>query len=145
MEDKLQVALEERKIIQNIIHNQEEIRMKLVGWCITIVSGFIIAFHSNKIAISGTKFGLFTLLVVIVFLILDITNRSVFYKMLKRSKTVEKMIQNGASKYDGFKIEESMAEPMEKKNVVYDFRLFSPYIALIIIIAISFFAKRIIG
>ena len=145
MNDKLQTALEERKIIQEIIHNQEAIRMKLVGWCITIISGFTIAFHSKTIEILGYEYGIFAGLVVVVFFLLDIVNRSVFYKMIKRSKAVESMIQDSANKYDGFKIEKTMSEPTQWNNIKYDFRLISPYMALIIIILSSFFVKQVTG
>jgi hypothetical protein len=141
MNDKLQVAIEERKIIQDIIHNQEAIRMKLVGWCITIISGFTIALYSQNVHLSSCKYLVFTLTVVLVFFLLDIVNRQVFFKMLKRSRAVEGMIQNSGSDYDGFKIEESMAQKRLQKMCIFDYRLISPYVALVIIILVSYFTK----
>lgn len=138
MNDELSLAVEERKIIQDIIHNKESIRMKIVGWCMTIIIGFTIAFHADEIEIGGWKYAVFSIAVVLAFFLLDTVNRGVFYKMLKRSEAVEKMIREDAEKYDGFRIEESMLESLEWCKILKkDWRLLAPYFVLLAMVFVS--------
>jgi hypothetical protein len=139
--DKLKVALEERKLIQIIIESHETIRMKILGWCITIFTGLTIAFHTDKIALETNKYFIFLGVIIIVFFLIDYVNRTTFEAVIKRSHTVEEFIRTNINNYDGPKIEEAIQN--KSAMIKFNFRFLMPYLALFCIAGMSYLAKAI--
>jgi len=158
MDLKLKIALEERKIVQDIINNKEDVRMRTNNWMITVVIGssLILKIHQIKFY----EYFLWSIFVIVIFFCLDCVNRIGFYRMLELSKNIEGKINslinnqnNGIIKsYDGFKIEEEMGKPCGllhsiKKVFSYsksgiDIRFFGPYIAVIMILIFTYFISK---
>ena len=150
--NKFQIAIEERKIIQTIIESQETIRMKLVGWSISLVTALTIAFYSKKICLSNLSYFIFVIIIIIAFFIIDFINLKVFIIMTKRSFDVEKMIREDINTYDGPKIQEELNKGVSISKIknyfrrkYFLYRFSSPYIALIIIAVVSCLARNWFG
>ncbi len=135
---KFELAVEERKIIQSIIHNRENIRIKILTWCITIITGLTVALYTEKVVLRSDTYFLLSIVIVLVFFIIDVANRFVFHKMLIRSREIEtNMNFRNIIYYSGFGIETAMGMRIRNKIVLKsymkDYSLFLPYVCLTIL------------
>ena len=126
------IALEELKLVQSIIHNQEQMRVKVVGWCIAIISAISIAYLSKKLELpSNSYFGL-SLAIVSIFLWLDTVHRVAVDRAIIRSGEIESFFRKEIE-YDGPKIGKSISV---KNGIPYQFRslknvrVYGPYLVL---------------
>jgi len=140
--EKLNVALEERKLIQTIIESHETIRMKILGWCITIFTALTVAFHTNKIQLSIGEYYIFIGVIFIVFFLIDYVNRTTFEAVINRSNDVEEFIRTDIENYDGPKIEDSIQN--RSAWISFNVRFLIPYVALFCIAGMSYLAKVIV-
>jgi hypothetical protein len=82
----LKVALEERKIVQDIINNKEDIRMITNNWMITLIFGSSIVMKSHSV--SSFLYILISIVVILCFAFIDLINRVAFYRMIRLSNKI---------------------------------------------------------
>lgn len=131
-----QLALEELKLLLDIAQGQEELRFKIRGWCIALVTAFSVAFLSEKIKFSGCQFILISSLILVLFLWLDVLYRVAQDRAFKRSKVVEENLR-GIGNYSGPLIGEYLSVPNSAKDQVVslkNIRVYGPYVLLLVIV-----------
>jgi len=140
--DKQTIAVEELKIVEEIINYQESIRFKFLGWLITIISAISVAFLSSKLNISQNSFLLLSTLIIMIFLWLDTIHRVAVDRAIERAGKIERYLRAENKKYDGPKIGESISI---KNGIKYqiialaNIRVYSPYLALFIAVLVIYF------
>ncbi len=135
------VALEELKILQEIIARHDDISFKIKGWCVTLITAIILAIKSGKFSISVSS-GLVLLGgISILFLWVDIIYRVAEDRAISRSREVERLIRDHIV-YDGPQIAESLSVKttfMDQMSSLNNIRIYVPYIAIsIIVLAVVF-------
>lgn len=133
---KNEIALEELKILQGIAQNQEELRFKIRGWCLALVTAFSVAFLSEKVKFCGGQFILISSLIVVLFLWLDVLYRVAQDRAFARAKDVEKYLR-GTGDYSGPLIRNSLSVPNSVKDQcesLNNIRVYGPYVLLFLII-----------
>jgi len=129
------LALEEFKLLQEIAQNQEELRLKLRGWCVALVTALSVASLSKEIDLSGTRFFLISIMVVFMFLWLDVLYRVAQDRALKRAKVVEECLCD-LKEYKGPCIRQNLSLPnsvTEQLQSLNNIRVYSPYLLLVMI------------
>ena len=138
--EPVEIALSELKMVQDIIHNQEQMRLKVVGWCIAAVTGISIAFVSKTLVVPTKYYLALSLAITCIFLWLDTVHRVAVDRAIARSGDIEGFLR-GEHEYDGPKIGKSISvasgaryQAESLKNV----RVYGPYLALsLIVVAVA--------
>ena len=126
------IALEEFKLVQSIINNQEQIRVKVVGWCIATISAISVAYLSKKFQFSPGSYFAVSLTIIVIFLWLDTVHRVAVDRAIIRSGEIESFFRKEVD-YDGPKIGKSISV---KNGIPYQLRslknvrVYGPYVAL---------------
>ena len=135
------IALEELKLVQSIIHTQEQMRFKVVGWCIATITGLSVAYLSEKLDLPHTSYFVLSILIILIFLWLDTVHRVAVDRAIMRSGEIEKALR-GEAEYDGPKIGESLSL---KNGILYQLRslknvrVYGPYLALLFAVSCIYF------
>jgi hypothetical protein len=134
--DKL--ALEEMKLLQSIILKHDDIRSKMVGWSVSLVSALSAFYLHEKSGMDRTGFQIVGFSITILFFWLDTIYKVAQDRAINRSRVVEKMIANG--EYEGPAIGVSLG----KDNLVLDqlrsalnVRVWSPYAGLSLLVLVA--------
>lgn len=132
------LPLEELKILQDIASRQEELRVKIRGWCIALLTALSVAALSQEIRISSGQFFFFGCVILVLFLWLDALYRVAQDRAFDRAKVVESVLR-GEVNYDGPRIRDSLSEPNSLEGQIKSLRnvrVYSPYAILLIIVTI---------
>lgn len=133
---KSQLALEELKLLQGIAQNQEELRFKIRGWCLALVTALSVAFLSERIKFSGGQYIFVSCLILVLFLWLDVLYRVAQDRAFARKKVVEEYLR-GIGEYSGPLIRDSLSGPnsVEEQCVsLNNIRVYGPYVFLFVIV-----------
>jgi len=133
---KSQLALEELKLLQGIAEKQEELRFKIRGWCLALVTALTAAFLSEKTDFSGAQYILISCLILALFLWLDVLYRVAQDRALTRAEIVEKNLR-GVEEYAGPLIRNSLSVKntiKDQRTSLNNIRVYGPYLLLFIIV-----------
>ena len=138
---RTEIALEELKILQQIVARHDDLSFKIKGWCVTLVTAIILAIKSDKYSISVSS-GLSLLFgISLLFLWIDVIYRVAEDRAISRSRQVERLIRDHIV-YDGPKIAESLSVKttfMNQMRSLNNIRIYVPYISIsIIVLAVTF-------
>lgn len=136
---KQQLALEELKMLQEIAQNQEELRFKIRGWCMALITALAVAFLSKELKLSGGHFALISSIILFLFLWLDVLYRVAQVRAFKRADAVESFLRGEEQTYEGPKIRSSLSIPNsleEQKESLNNIRIYGPYIPMIALVLI---------
>jgi hypothetical protein len=87
------ITLEELKLVQFIIHNQEQMRIKVVGWCIATISAISVAYLSLKLNLPSKSYFSLSLIIILIFLWLDTVHRVAVDRAIFRSGEIERFFR----------------------------------------------------
>jgi hypothetical protein len=142
MNDK-DVAIEELKILQTIIHNQDIIFSRIRGWCVVVVGGISIGLLSDKIQIPNAPYLAISTLIVFTFTWTEAIHRVAQKRAMTRSGDVESFLR-GEREYDGPLIRNSLNKTNRFKDQIGTFsnrRFIGFYFAILFIpVFIGFWA-----
>lgn len=133
---KSQLAIEELKLLQIIAGNQEELRFKIRGWCIALVTALTAAFLSGKIEFLGIEYILISCLILTLFLWLDVLYRVAQDRALTRAAVVEENLR-GSEVYEGPLIRNSLSVKntiKDQRKSLNNIRVYGPYLLLFVIV-----------
>jgi len=136
MDDKKQIALEEWKIVQDVIHDQEEIRFKIKGWAVALISAISITFLSKKINFSSAEYLFISVGIVLLFFWTDVIHRVAQDRSQKRTFDIECFLRR-KTEYDGPKVSISLSRAntiKEQLRSAKHARVHFPYLVLLFII-----------
>lgn len=131
-----EMALEELKVLADIISRHDEISLKIKGWCTTLVTGFLVAMFSGTIQAPLNVSGLLVAVIIVIFLWIDVVFRVAEDRAINRQGEVEKALR-GEVQYDGPKIKWSLSTPntfRDQLRSLNNNRIYLPYVALSIIV-----------
>lgn len=134
--DKEQMALEELKIIQDVIYDQEAIRFKIKGWAVALITAISIAFLSKKINFSSTEYLFTSVGIVLLFFWTDVIHRIAQDRAQKRALNIERFLR-GETEYDGPKVSISLSRDNTIKDMLRsakNVRVYFPYLVLLFIL-----------
>ena len=126
------IALEELKLVQAIINNQEQIRLKIMGWGVAATIAISVAYLSEKIDLPPNSYLILSIIIIGIFLWLDTVHRVAVDRAIERSGGIEKCLRKEVP-YDGPKIGKSISV---KNGIPYQLRslknvrVYGPYLAL---------------
>ena len=126
------IALEELKLVQAIINNQEQIRLKIMGWGVAATIAISVAYLSEKIDLLPNSYLTLSVIIIGIFLWLDTVHRVAVDRAIERSGEVEESLR-GERAYDGPIIGKSVSV---KNGIPYQLRslknvrVYGPYLAL---------------
>jgi len=86
---KQQLALEERKILQSIINQQEDVSFKIRGWAIALFSGMTYIHIKEPSEFSGGLYFFATFVLLFIFAALETRHMEAFFKLVERCGEVE--------------------------------------------------------
>ncbi|MDT7827168.1 hypothetical protein RQM65_00645 [Pricia sp. S334] len=141
------MATKEIEILNTAIARQEEIGLKIRGWCITLFSAITVAYLSDGfIDLSVGNYLIIVLISTFLFYLIESSHRLSEARAIKRSSSVEQIIRTDVMTYDGPLISQSLTSNPKQVlfEVLTNFRIFPTYIAMIVIaILIFLFSKGI--
>ncbi len=128
---KYDTALKEIEILNLAIARQEDIGLKIRGWCITLITALTIAFLSNELITNKETFFWITLFVIFLFYHIETLHRVAEIRAIRRSQRVEKIMRLGLP-YDGPDISRSLVfgRPGDKRKAWFNPRIFWTYFFL---------------
>ena len=126
------IALEELKLVQAIINNQEQIRLKIMGWGVAATIAISVAYLSERIDLPPNSYLTLSVIIIGIFLWLDTVHRVAVDRAIERSGEIEESLR-GERAYDGPIIGKSISV---KNGIPYQLRslknvrVYGPYLAL---------------
>jgi len=140
--DRKDIALAEYTHLENIILNYSDKFYRIRNWLIAILTGLTVAYYSMELAIDIYMFLIVSYLFIFLFYFLELTQRVVQKRALKRLEKVENMLK-GDLEYDGPKITESLKGAEEFLNLISDIRsesgnalIWVPYFVIALVITL---------
>lgn len=145
--DKIDIAMEEIKILQSIIARHDDLSIRIKSWCISLNIGLIAAFYginaSNQISFNKISMVIILVLLTGFFLWLDTIYRVAMDRAIQRTTEIETEIrEHKLSTYP--KINISLGMPNRLTNqirTIRNIRMNTPYIMIIIIDTVAIFIK----
>ncbi len=132
---KIDIAIEEWKMLSSIIGRLEDIEYKMRSWLFALITGLSIALYSKEINISWYSFIIIGYALIILFVLMDLMHRMPKRRAIERSKIVEDFLKKGGV-YDGPKISESLKNREGKWQEFKQMLPNTPYIQIFIIITL---------
>ncbi len=108
-QDSNKLAMEEIKILQNIVARHEEHIFKIRGWMLLIESALLGAQASSTIDLSLFSHFYWGIAVIFLCLVLELTQRETMRLAIQRVDNIEKAIRDGGN-YDGSKVVQSFKD-----------------------------------
>jgi hypothetical protein len=125
------IALEELKLLQAVIHKQDDARSHIVGWSVAVVVALTVAYLSDK-GLTGKTYCFLGTVVVLLFLWLDVVHKVAQDRAISRVKAIEKSIRTGT-----YYIGPCIAGTLTRPNTLYEqclaarnVRVWAPYATL---------------
>jgi len=124
------IALEELKLVQAIITNQELVRLKIMGWGVAATIAISVAYLSEKIDLPALSYLMLSVIIIGIFLWLDTVHRVAVDRAIERSGEIEECLRKEKA-YDGPKIGQSISV---KNGIPYQLRslknvrVYGPYL-----------------
>lgn len=141
--DTRQLALEELRLLQEIIKHQEELRAQLTNWAVGLIGAVTVAFLSTEISLSRFQFLFVGCTLVFASFWMNVIYRVAQNRAIVRGIRVEHYLREGNA-YDGPRIGASLAvrnSVGEQLRAAANIRMYAPYsILLAFLIAASFVA-----
>lgn len=106
----INVAIEELKILQSIIKNQDSIFSKIRGWCVVVVTGISGGFLSEKIQLESAPYFAISVFIIFLFTWTEAVHRVAQMRAINRSGNVESYLR-GELQYDGPQIKNTLSKP----------------------------------
>lgn len=144
--DEHQRAMEELRLLQEIIRHQEDLRAQLTNWSVGLISAISIVFLSAKIDLSGLHYILVGSALIIAFFWNNIIFRVAQSRAIARSNKVEECLRQGGD-YDGPKIGDSIGgdnDIGEQVRAMNNVRIYAPYVILLIFVIIVGISKEVV-
>lgn len=88
-----QLALEERKLVQNIINQQEDASFKIRSWAVALFSGMTLIHTREASNFSSDSYLGTVFLILVVFLILEIRHIIAFFKLVESCDKLESLLK----------------------------------------------------
>lgn len=147
MNERQETRLEELRLIQNIIAQQQDLRTRAVAWSVALNTGLIIARFSDTIQLAAWVYLCVALLATALFFWLDTTYKVAEDRAIERSNQIEESIRTdpAATAYDGPKIGLSFIEPntlSAQFHAANNVRLWGIHAVLLLAILATFFSTR---
>ncbi len=134
-------AWEEIKILQDIIHKQEDLRTKTKNWCIALFGGLSIAFANSNGKLDFLAYLLASIILVCIFWLLENLQRSIQMTTICHRNSVEESLLSELESYKGPKIGKTFSAGYKFLSP-FNLRLSAVYLGLIIIaLSLSFFQQ----
>jgi hypothetical protein len=136
--DKHELAMEELRLLQEIIKHQEDLRAQLMNWSVGLIGAGTFAFLT-EIKLSQSNFLFVGCTLVLASFWMNVIFRVAQDRAITRSHRVEQFLREGGE-YDGPKIglslaaRNSVAEQLQAANNI---RMYSPYAILLVFIVIA--------
>jgi len=114
MDIEVQLALEERKIVQDIIHQQEDMSFKIRGWAIAIFIAITVVYirvDDSSHRMEGWVYFIVILFSSYMFHSIERRHMELFFKLKKRSGRVEDFLSGKVSTYQ-FGIQDGIDESL---------------------------------
>lgn len=130
--DSQAIAIEELKLVQAIISNQENTRLKIMGWGVAAVVAISVSYLAERVNMPPSSYLGPSVIIIGLFLWLDVIHRVSVDRAIERSATIEQYLRDGDD-YDGPKIGLSMSVSnglSYQLNAVKNIRVYAPYLAL---------------
>jgi len=106
MSVELQLALEERKLVQGVIDRQEEMSFKIRGWAIALFAGLTFTFfRQSEGEFSDLEYVLVVSTLSLLFYYIEKRHMKAFFKLVTRASKIEEILV--ANEYK-FKLQESL-------------------------------------
>lgn len=145
--EKVNLALEELRMLQDIIARHDEISFKLKGWCITLNIGVLAALYGvnegKTIDINPVVVFVCLFLAILFFLWLDAIYRVAMDRAIQRTAKIEKQIRkNNFGEYP--KINIALGRPnriRDQINAINNIRVIAPYLIIVIIDLLALILK----
>lgn len=134
-----ELAIDEMKILRDIAKHQEDQRLKIKGWLITLVTALSIAYLTKKLSISALQYVGLSLLLSVLFLWLDVVFKVAQNRALKRCADVENYLRVGAGNFDGPLISVTLSKAntcSEQLAALNNVRVYGVYVLLAISVSI---------
>lgn len=146
--EKIELALEELKILQEIIARHDDISFKIKGWCLTLNIGILAALYGvsggNSIQLSKYLIYPSLLLIIVFFIWLEAIYRVAMNRAIQRTAKIEKEIcENDLKDYP--KINAALGKPNKIKDqlkALNNVRIVAPYLIIFIIDTLALFIKK---
>lgn len=106
------LAVEELKLIQGIIGRQEEVRLRLRSWGITLIAAASVAQLSGELELSASRYLFVSLSVIGLFWFLEAVHRRAEERAILRSAQIESALR-GEEQYRGPLIRRSLKQPAD--------------------------------
>jgi hypothetical protein len=135
------LAIEELKILSSIIGRIEGAIHQRQAWLVTILSGLTFALLKDSPYICKSQFVIFSLAIIIIFLVADAVQRVPVHRAIKRSEKVERILP--MNKYISPEISEAIGKGTKCDFCVFwecfkKHRVFFPYLAMLAIMVLIF-------
>lgn len=134
-DDQRELAMEEWRLLQGAIANAERIFLMRQGWFFAIISGLVVgaAKYDTPILLTSTYLWL-SLLVTVIFYLLELSQRLPHYRAIELSKIVETCLRDNSG-YGGPIMSQSLGSGDWTECLEYCFkpRVCGPYIGAIIL------------
>jgi hypothetical protein len=134
-------AIEELKIVQDLINCQENLHFKVFGWAIGIITAMTIGFFHETVKIPTFTYMTSGFICTGMFFWVASRHWIIFFGAAERSKKIEKELIDGT--YQGIQIHPEIKIKMSTIDWVHRKRIIYPYLALAAVIVISGVSKHI--
>lgn len=146
--DKIDIAFEELKMLQDIIARHDELSFQIKGWCMTLNVGVIAAIYGigGGSTINASKVLVFIALVLITifFIWLEAIYRVAMNRAIQRTATIEKEIrEDSLGEYP--KINLTLGIPNKIKDQIKaleNIRIVAPYFIIFLIDSLALLIKN---
>lgn len=131
-------ALDELRILQGIVARHDDISFKIKGWCVTLITGIMLALKSGNFAVSTKSSLILAFGISLLFLWVDVVYRVAEDRAIDRSDEIEKLMRD-ESEYDGPKIVMTLRKPntlSDQYKSLKNVRIYLPYLILTMIVII---------
>ena len=130
--DQEELAVEELKLAQAAIHKQDDLRFKIIGWCVIFFTGLTVAFLSEDMPVGKSIYLVVGAVGIVAFGILDVLHKVAQDRAIKRYQCIEEGLRTVCT-YDGPCLGDRLAEkvtPSALWKASKNARVFGPYLAL---------------
>ncbi|WP_020587119.1 hypothetical protein [Desulfobacter curvatus] len=135
--DKNDIAVEEWKQLESVIQKYDDIRLRLNGWLIALLSAFLVAVFTDKFELSIGTLVTLPIAVILFFYIAETCIGVGEARAIVRKKYVERCLRQGDD-YDGPRVSESL-EPTR------DYKILIPEAAKEFLNATAYLPKLMVG
>lgn len=106
--ETVEIALAELRLLSDFIRGQEEVRLKIRGWNLALISGLTVAQASSDLSLGTSAYVLLGLGIVATGWFLEAWHAMAQFGGILRNYEVEEFLQGASDHYDGPALSSSM-------------------------------------